>query len=59
MHNFVLKIVSPEAQPEPWFRDRATYEFHVLNRAPMKKVQRAAGGDSVSGGVYGHTLRKG
>lgn len=40
VHKFVLKIISPEAQPEPWFRDRATYEFHVLNRAPMKKVQR-------------------
>lgn len=40
VHKFVLRIISPSAQPEPWFRDRATYEFHVLNRAPMKKVER-------------------
>lgn len=38
VHSFVLNIISPPAEPEPWFRDRATYEFHVLNRAPMKKV---------------------
>lgn len=39
VHNFVLKIISPGSEPDPWFRDRTTYEFHVLNRAPMKKVQ--------------------
>lgn len=38
VHNFVLRLISPKAEPEPWFRGRPTYEFHVLNRAPMKKV---------------------
>lgn len=39
MHSFVVRLVSPAAEPEPWFRGRDTYEFHVLNRAPMKKVK--------------------
>lgn len=43
VHNFVVRLISPIAEPEPWFRDRATYEFHVLNRAPMKKVSRMKG----------------
>lgn len=38
VHSFVLRLISPAAEPEPWFRDRDTYEFHVLNRAPMKKA---------------------
>ncbi|CAM9791620.1 unnamed protein product, partial [Choristocarpus tenellus] len=37
LHRFILRLVGQEAPPEPWFRDRRTYEFHVLNRAPMKK----------------------
>lgn len=41
VHSFVLRLISPAAEPEPWFRDRDTYEFHVLNRAPMKKVRSA------------------
>ena len=39
VHNFVLQLMSPEQRPDPWFRDRPTYEFHVLNRAPMKKAR--------------------
>ncbi|CAM9093073.1 unnamed protein product [Scytosiphon promiscuus] len=38
VHSFVVRLVSPAAEPEPWFRGRDTYEFHVLNRAPMKKA---------------------
>ncbi|CAM9501922.1 unnamed protein product, partial [Hapterophycus canaliculatus] len=39
VHSFVVRLVSPAAEPEPWFRGRDTYEFHVLNRAPMKKAR--------------------
>ena len=38
VHSFVVSLISPLADPEPWFQDRPTYEFHVLNRAPPKKV---------------------
>lgn len=38
VHHFVLKLISPGAAPEPWFRDRQTYEFHLPVRAPMKRV---------------------
>lgn len=39
VHNFVLQLMSPESPSVPWFHDRATYEFRVLNRAPMKKAR--------------------
>jgi hypothetical protein len=32
-----ISLVGVQAPPEPWFQDRETYEFHVSNRAPMKK----------------------
>ncbi|CBN75063.1 conserved unknown protein [Ectocarpus siliculosus] len=37
VHSFVVRLISPTAEPEPWFGNKDTYEFHVLNRAPMKK----------------------
>ncbi|CAM9978688.1 unnamed protein product, partial [Ectocarpus fasciculatus] len=37
VHSFVVRLISPTAEPEPWFSNKDTYEFHVLNRAPMKK----------------------
>jgi hypothetical protein len=33
----INSLVGVQAPPEPWFQDRETYEFHVSNRAPMKK----------------------
>lgn len=38
VHSFVKRLVSPAADNVDWFRDKDTYEFHVLNRAPMKKA---------------------
>lgn len=42
VHNFVKRLVSPAADNVNWFRDKDTYEFHVLNRAPMKKASAHA-----------------
>ena len=38
VHSFVTRITTPATNNVNWFRDKDTYEFHVLNRAPMKKV---------------------
>lgn len=38
VHSFVIRLMSPATKDVNWFRDKDTYEFHVLNRAPMKKV---------------------
>lgn len=38
VHSFVKRLVSPASDNVNWFRDKNTYEFHVLNRAPMKKA---------------------
>ena len=38
VHSFVKRLVTPAADNVDWFRHKDTYEFHVLNRAPMKKV---------------------
>ncbi len=38
VHSFVMKLMTPATNNVNWFRDKDTYEFHVLNRAPMKKV---------------------
>ena len=38
VHSFVVSLINPLADPEPWFQDRPTYEFHVPIRAPLKKA---------------------
>ena len=58
VHNFVMKIINPGSEPDPWFRDRATYEFHVLNRAPMKKVQCSSTGRVRRVSRYMEPMRK-
>lgn len=40
VHNLVLQLMSPERPPAPWFHDKATYEFYVLNRAPMIEARQ-------------------
>jgi len=47
VHSFVTRLVSPATNNVNWFRDKDTYEFHVLNRAPMKKVSVAGKGEGV------------
>ncbi|CAN0297657.1 unnamed protein product, partial [Ectocarpus fasciculatus] len=28
VHSFVVRLISPTAEPEPWFSNKDTYEFH-------------------------------
>lgn len=42
VHSFVVSLINPLADPEPWFQDRPTYEFHVPIRVPTKKVSLCA-----------------